>query len=112
VSDARRLKSLEDENVKLKKLLAQAMLDNAMLKDVAASAKLLIKTIAILREADAGVKTTELCRKYGISSATVYIHGLLPLCKHLPPIADQDECVRLFGVSRRSRQRPEIRIEG
>ena len=36
VSDARRLKALEDENAKLKKLLADAMLDNAMLKDVAA----------------------------------------------------------------------------
>jgi len=36
VSDARRLKALEDENVKLKKLLAEAILDNAILKDVAA----------------------------------------------------------------------------
>jgi putative transposase len=36
VSDARRLKSLEGENAKLKKLLAEAMLDNAMLKDIAA----------------------------------------------------------------------------
>jgi len=36
VSDARRLKVLEDENAKLKKLLAEAMLDNAMLKDIAA----------------------------------------------------------------------------
>jgi len=35
VSDARRLKALEDENSRLKKLLAEAMLDNAMLKDVA-----------------------------------------------------------------------------
>ena len=35
VSDAKRLKALEDENTKLKKLLAKAMLDNAMLKDVA-----------------------------------------------------------------------------
>jgi putative transposase len=35
VSDARRLKALEDENGKLKKLLAEAMLDNAMLKDIA-----------------------------------------------------------------------------
>ncbi len=34
VSDARRLKALEDENAKLKKLLAEAMLDNAMLKDI------------------------------------------------------------------------------
>jgi hypothetical protein len=29
VSDAKRLKALEDENAKLKKLLAEAMLDNA-----------------------------------------------------------------------------------
>jgi putative transposase len=36
VSDARRLRALEDENAKLKKLLAEAMLDNAVLKDVAA----------------------------------------------------------------------------
>lgn len=36
VSDARRLRTLEDENTKLKKLLAEAMLDNAILKDVAA----------------------------------------------------------------------------
>jgi putative transposase len=35
VSEARRLKALEDENAKLKKLLAEAMLDNAMLKDIA-----------------------------------------------------------------------------
>ena len=34
VSDARRLRGLEDENAKLKKLLAEAMLDNAMLKDI------------------------------------------------------------------------------
>ena len=36
VSDAKRLKALEDENNKLKKLLADTMLDNAMLKEVAA----------------------------------------------------------------------------
>jgi putative transposase len=35
-SDAKRLKALEDENAKLKKLLAEGMLDNALLKDVAA----------------------------------------------------------------------------
>ena len=34
VSEARRLKVLEDENAKLKKLLAEAMLDNAMLKEL------------------------------------------------------------------------------
>ena len=36
VSDARRLKALEAENAKLQKLLAEAMLDNVMLKDIAA----------------------------------------------------------------------------
>ena len=35
VSDAKRLKSLEDENAKLKKLLAEAELDKAMLKEIA-----------------------------------------------------------------------------
>jgi putative transposase len=35
VSDAKRLKALEDENSKLKKLLADTMLDNAMLKEIA-----------------------------------------------------------------------------
>lgn len=34
VSEARRLKGLETENGKLKKLLADAMLDNAALKDL------------------------------------------------------------------------------
>jgi putative transposase len=34
VSEAKRLKSLEDENTKLKKLLADAMLDNAALKEL------------------------------------------------------------------------------
>ena len=35
VSEARRLKVREDENAKLKRLLAEAMLDVAMLKDLA-----------------------------------------------------------------------------
>ena len=34
VSDAKRLKALEDENAKLKRLYADAMLDNAGLKDL------------------------------------------------------------------------------
>jgi len=34
VSDARKLKVLEAENNRLKKLLAEHMLDNAMLKDI------------------------------------------------------------------------------
>ena len=34
VSEARRLKALEDENAKLKRMLAEAMLDNVALKDL------------------------------------------------------------------------------
>jgi putative transposase len=34
VSEAKRLKALEDENRKLKKLLAESMLDNAALKEL------------------------------------------------------------------------------
>jgi putative transposase len=36
VSDARRLKTLEDENRKLKKLLAESMLDVATLREALA----------------------------------------------------------------------------
>lgn len=35
VSEAKRLRSLEDENTRLKKLLADVMLDNAVLKELA-----------------------------------------------------------------------------
>ena len=34
VSEARRLKALEDENAQLKRMLADAMLDNVALKDL------------------------------------------------------------------------------
>ena len=34
VSEARKLKGLEDENAKLKRMLADAMLDNVALKDL------------------------------------------------------------------------------
>jgi putative transposase len=36
VSEAKRLRSLEEENAKLKRLLADTMLDNAALKDLLA----------------------------------------------------------------------------
>ena len=35
VSEARQLRSLQEENSRLKRLLAEAMLDNAVLKDLA-----------------------------------------------------------------------------
>ncbi len=34
VSDAKRLKALEEENAKLKRLLAESLLDQAALKDL------------------------------------------------------------------------------
>jgi putative transposase len=34
VSEAKRLRALEDENAKLKRMLADAMLDNVALKDL------------------------------------------------------------------------------
>ena len=34
VSEARKLRALEDENAKLKRMLAEAMLDNVALKDL------------------------------------------------------------------------------
>ena len=34
ISDAKQLRRLEEENSRLKKLLAEAMLDNAVLKDI------------------------------------------------------------------------------
>jgi len=34
VSDAKRLKALEEENTRLKRLLAESMLDQAALKDL------------------------------------------------------------------------------
>ena len=36
VSDARRLRQMEQENARLKKLLMNSMLDNAMLKEISA----------------------------------------------------------------------------
>ncbi|MBU0864324.1 MAG: IS3 family transposase [Alphaproteobacteria bacterium] len=55
VSDARRLRALEEENARLKRLLADTMLDNAGLKDLL-SKKLV--TPAAKREAVAHLQTT------------------------------------------------------
>ena len=59
VSDARRLKALEDENARLKKLLAEAMLDNAILKDVAAK-----KMVAPAAKRDA---VAQACLVHGVA---------------------------------------------
>ncbi len=74
MSDAKRLKALEDENAKLKRLLADAMLDNAGLKD------LLVKkmvtpaarreAVALLRE-ELEVSERRACTMIGICRMTV-----------------------------------------
>ena len=38
--------------------------------------------MAVLKQAEAGVKVPDLCREHGISSAKFYIYGLPPYCKH------------------------------
>jgi hypothetical protein len=59
VSDARRLKALEDENAKLKKLLAEAMLDK---RHVAGRGRKKMVTPAARREA-----ASLLCQVYEVS---------------------------------------------
>ena len=86
VSDARKLKALEDKNAKLKKLLAEAMLTCCgqippKLIRVRPMKGRTHETSAIYRRADyrrvlreheAGAKTADLARKHGVSEATLY----------------------------------------
>jgi putative transposase len=74
VSEARRLKALEDENAKLKKLLAEAMLDNAMLKDVSVLGN------------ERFVQTW----RHAIGNGSPKLFGLLPMC-YLASADDRSE---------------------
>jgi len=80
VSEARRLRSLEDENAKLKRLLADAMLDNAALKDLLGK----MVTPAARREAVAHLRTAlemserRACTILGASRMTVRYRSLRP----------------------------------
>jgi hypothetical protein len=47
VSDAKPLRSLEEENAKLKKLLAESMLDNAALKDLLAGEQVKLAKVVL-----------------------------------------------------------------
>ncbi|QCI79643.1 IS3 family transposase [Hankyongella ginsenosidimutans] len=73
VSEARRLRSLEEENSRLKKLLAEAMLDNAVLKDLASK----MVTPGAKREAVAharehhGVSERRACALVGVSRRVI-----------------------------------------
>ena len=68
VSEARRLKALEDENAKLKRVLADSMLDNVALKDLLGKK---VVTPAAHREAAAHLQLTfemserRACRVFG-----------------------------------------------
>ncbi|WP_245866544.1 IS3 family transposase [Oceaniglobus roseus] len=81
VSDARRLRALEEENGKLKKLLAEAMLDNAILKDVAGK-----KMVApgVRREAVAhvvathGVSQRRACQALAVDRSSVRYRSVRP----------------------------------
>ncbi|XHO98283.1 IS3 family transposase (plasmid) [Azospirillum sp. A26] len=81
VSEARRLKALEDENTRLKKLLAEAMLDNAILKDVAGKKMV---TPAAVRNAVAhvranhGVSERRACLVLGADRSTVRYRSRRP----------------------------------
>ena len=73
MSEARRLRSLEEENSRLKKLLAEAMLDNAVLKDLASK----MVTPGAKREAVAharerhGVSERRACALVGVSRRVI-----------------------------------------
>ena len=74
MSDARRLKRLEVENGKLKRLLADTMLDNVVLKDLAGKA---MATPAQRREAalqamrDHNISQRRACNLVGVDPKTV-----------------------------------------
>ncbi|MGR3759256.1 IS3 family transposase [Roseobacteraceae bacterium NS-SX3] len=104
VSDARRLKALEDENAKLKKLLAEQMLDNAMLKDVASRK---VVTPAARREAVAHlckahqVSQRRACSTLGVDRSSVRYQSMRPddtdLRKAMKAVATER---RRFGYRR------------
>jgi putative transposase len=56
--------------------------------------------IGILREAEAGAKTPEVCRRHGISDATFYIYGRLPRGKKVLGVGlAMIDCKHLSGVT-------------
>ncbi|WP_376967642.1 IS3 family transposase [Azospirillum sp. A26] len=81
VSEARRLKALEDENTRLKKLLAEAMLDNAILKDV--GRKKMVTPAAVRNavahvRANHGVSERRACLVLGADRSTVRYRSRRP----------------------------------
>jgi hypothetical protein len=81
VSEARRLKALEDENAKLKRMLADSMLDNVALKDPAGKR---VVTPAAHREAAAHLRSAyemserRACRVLSVNRASVRYQATRP----------------------------------
>ena len=81
VSDAKRLRELESENSKLKRLVAALTLDNAALKEVAI--KKVVRPLAKRKVAGLLVETHHLSRSHscnllGLSRSTAYYHPVKP----------------------------------
>ena len=58
--------------------------------------------VEILKEADAGLPANEVWRKHGISSATFYIYGRLPVARRVGfSELTLIDCKHLFGVINR-----------
>ncbi|PZQ08484.1 MAG: IS3 family transposase [Rhodanobacter denitrificans] len=99
VSEAKRLRSLEDENAKLKRLLADAMLDNAGLKDLLGKKMV---TPAARREAVAhlqdhlGMSERRACRVVGADRKSMRYRSTRP--------DDADVRVRLRDLAQQRRR--------
>jgi transposase-like protein len=57
------------------------------------------QVIAILREQEAGARTEEVCRRYGISSATLYLWTAPPWQEGPGSGLAVIDCKHLFGVA-------------
>src|SRR3954452_4160424 len=77
VSDARRLKALDDENGRLKRMLADAMLDNAALKDLLGKPAARREAARYLRQAFQ-ISERRACRVIGTDRASVRYRALRP----------------------------------
>lgn len=73
VSDAHRLKSLEDENAKLKRLVAETMLDNVVLKDFLEELTTpnVRRAAALKAMQDHDISQRRACRLVGVDPKTV-----------------------------------------
>jgi hypothetical protein len=93
VSEAKRLKALEDENAKLKKLLVEQMLDIAMMKE------LLAKNGGARLEAQGCRASEDPSRAVGIASAKQRVRGTVCSAARACQIAVRASAPAAFAVS-------------